>query len=337
LLGKFPVRPTLLAVDGGASKIDVALVSRDGKVMAAARHRANANFGLDHDSPLGALEEAIRRACAKGGFDSEVRPVAEVGLFCLAGADLPLDDRRIARQLKSREWTRTVAVWNDTFAVLRAGTERGWGVAVVAGSGLNCAGVGPDGRNVRFPSFGELSGDRAHGGGWLGRAALGAAIRARDRRGPRTVLETIVPDHFGMARPATVMEAVYVGELDPDRMLELAPLVFRAARQGDAVARELIDQVADEVVATAGAAIRRLGVTGQDVHVILGGGLFRSGDGRLIGRIRDGIKSVAPAAEIRKLQTPPVVGAALLGLDALRARPRALMRVREQLTERLLK
>ena len=35
---------------------------------------------------------------------------------------------------------------NDTFAVMRAGASRGWGVAVVCGAGFNCTGVGPDGR-----------------------------------------------------------------------------------------------------------------------------------------------------------------------------------------------
>ena len=116
---------------------------------------------------------AIRAACADAGIDPDRRPIAATAVYCVAGADIPVDDRRIAAELGGRGWARKTIVRNDTFAMLRAGTERGWGVAVVCGSGLNCAGVGPDGRVVRFPSFGELSGDRAHGGGWLGRAALG--------------------------------------------------------------------------------------------------------------------------------------------------------------------
>ena len=48
---------------------------------------------------------------------------------------------------------------NDTFAVLRAGTERGWGVAVVCGAGINCVGVSPDGRHARFPALGTITGD----------------------------------------------------------------------------------------------------------------------------------------------------------------------------------
>jgi N-acetylglucosamine kinase-like BadF-type ATPase len=326
-------RPAILAVDGGDSKADVALIARDGTLLGARRQSGSAHFGLDHNGSLETLEMAIRAACADGGIDPERKPIAATAVYCVAGADIPIDDRRIAAELGGRGWAKRTIVRNDTFAMLRAGTEREWGVAVVCGSGLNCAGVGPDGRVVRFPSFGELSGDRAHGGGWLGRAALGVAIRARDRRGPRTILERLAPAHFKMSSPTALMEAVYLRKVDERRLSELAPVVFRAASQGDAVSRELIDELADEVVATATAAIRRLHVTARDVEVILGGGVFRSNDERLIVRIRTGIATVAPKAVIRRLEAPPVLGAALIGLDEIHATRVARTQLRTTLTD----
>jgi N-acetylglucosamine kinase-like BadF-type ATPase len=325
-------RRLILAVDGGDSKADVVLVDRQGNLVGANRRAGSAHFGLGHNGSLQTLEAAIRDACVDGGVDPDRRPIAGMAVYCVAGADIPIDDRRIAAELSGRGWATRAVVRNDTFAMLRAGTDRGWGVAVVCGSGLNCAGVGPDGRVVRFPSFGELSGDRAHGGGWLGRAALGVAIRARDRRGPRTLLEQLAPTHFQMASPTAVMEAVYLGTLDQGRLSELAPAVFTASKRGDAVAGGLIDELADEVVATAGAAIRRLRVTRRDVEVILGGGVFRSNDERLFQRIRAGIASVAPKAVIRKLEAPPVLGAALIGLDEIHATRSAQLRLRANLT-----
>lgn len=310
------------------------LLDREGNVLGAARHHAYANFGLDHKPPIDALDSAIRLA---NGHHERTLPLADVGVYCIAGADLPLDDRRIWRQVSGQGWTKTVVLRNDTFAVLRAGTERKWGVAVVCGSGLNCTGVGPDGRVVRFPSLGEMSGDRAHGGGWLGTAALGVAIRGRDGRGPRTELERLVPEHFDMSRPAAVMEALYVGKLEERRLKELAPVVFRAASHGDKIARGLIDELADEVVATANAAIRRLRMASRSFEVILGGGVFRSRDSRLLSRIRKGIVAVAPHAEMRRLDSPPVLGAALLGLDQARAGKAAHARLRQQLTDARLR
>jgi len=308
-------------------------VSVDGAVLGSVRHRAYANFNFGHEPPLDSLGEAIRRVAAQAGITLDSQPVAKVGLFCLAGADLPLDDRRITRQVKGRSWVDDVMLRNDTFAILRAGTDRGWGVGVVCGSGLNCAAVGPDGRIVRFPALGELSGDLAHGGGWLGRAALGAALRGRDGRGPHTSLEKMVPEHFKVKRPESVMEALYTLELDSQRMLELAPIVFKAAAGGDVESRRLIDELADEIIATANAAIRRLRLTRLTFDVVLGGGIFRNHDGAFTARIRDGINAVAPGATMRRLDAPPVVGAALLGLDALKAKPAAKERLRKELAK----
>ncbi len=328
--------PSILAVDGGNSKTDVAIIDARGRLLGTARRNESSNAGLPRDDSIGVIERAVRMACRDAGLDPDRRPVAHAGVFCLAGADLPIDDRRIARALAALELTESTTVRNDTFAVLRAGTDRGWGVAVVCGAGMNCSGVGPDGRVVRFPALGELSGDLASGGGWVGMRALGSAIRARDGRGPRTQLERLVSAHFGMGRPAAVMEAMYVGRVDPNRVVELPPVVFRAAADGDAVAMSILDRLADEVVAMAGAAIRRLRVRSLDVDVILGGGVFLGQDGAFLERVERGIASVAPRALVRRLTAPPLLGAALLGVDALQSDPRAGARLRRTLTHERL-
>jgi len=252
-------------------------------------------------------------------------------MYCLAGADLPADDRRIARWIAGHGWTRTDVVRNDTFAVLRAGTDRTWGVAVVCGYGTNCSAVAPDGRTFRFPAVGDISGDWG-GGHDIGSQALWYALRAQDGRGERTALERVVPQHFGLRRPRQVMEAMYFGRLPSERVVELPPVVFRAAGDGDAVARSIVDRQADEVVAMAGAAIRKLGMTALDVDVVLGGGIFRNENDAFHARIERGLRAVAPGVRIRRLTAPPILGAALLGLDRLGAARAAKARLRETLT-----
>ena len=324
-------RPALLAVDGGGSKIDAALIRRDGSVVGAARIATGALEESGGERLLGPLVQAIAAACLDAGIDPARRPVADLGVYCLAGADLPADDRRIARWLKGQEITTDDIVLNDTFAVLRAGTDRSWGIGVVCGFGINCSGVAPDGRITRFPAVGRISGDWG-GGTDLGESALWYAVRAEDGRGGATTLRELVPAYFGLRRPRQVLEAIYFGRLQSERVTELPPLVFRAAIEGDAVARSIIDRQADEVVALAGTAIRRLRMTKLDVEVVLGGGIFRTHDERFFERIRDGLGAIAPAATVRVLTTPPVIGAALLGLDRLGASAPAHRRLRAALT-----
>jgi hypothetical protein len=82
----------------------------------------------------------------------------------------------------------------------------------------------------------------------------------------------------------------------------------------------------------AGAAIKKLRMSKLEVDVVLGGGIFRNGYRPFFERIEDGVRSIAPAANVSVLTVPPVVGAALLGLDRLDAPSRTKERVRRGLT-----
>jgi N-acetylglucosamine kinase-like BadF-type ATPase len=261
------------------------------------------------------LASLVSRARARAGLD---RAPIEVGVLCLAGADTPADVRMLERAVARLALTGRILVRNDTLAVLRSGTDLGWGVAVVCGAGVNAAGIAPDGRMARLAGLGDISGDWG-GGTDVGWAALAAAVRSRDGRGPRTVLEHSVPAAFGFARPASVTRALYTGHLDRDRIRELAPSVFQSAIAGDAVARSIVDRLADEVAVMAVAMLRRLHVVRSDVDVVLGGGVMATTDATFHDRIASGIRAVAPRARIIVPAAPPVVGAALLAIDELGA------------------
>ena len=328
-------RPALLAVDAGGSKIDAALLRRDGTVLGAARLTSPDRGGTGTDGHMLGIVDAINAACLDAGTVPTRRPVADLGIYCLAGADLPADDRRLAKWLGHRGLTTEDVIRNDTFAVLRAGTDRPWGIGVVCGYGTNCAGVAPDGRITRFPAVGTISGDWG-GGADLGRSAIWHSIRAEDGRGSKTMLASTVPAFFGMRRPRQVLEGLYFGRLDEDRIVDLAPIVFEAATAGDQIARALVDRQADEVAVMATTAMRRLRMTKLDPDVVLGGGIFRNRDAAFFERIDASIHAVTPLANVHVLTDPPVIGAALLGLDRLKAPRAAHSRARRSLTHERL-
>ena len=229
----------------------------------------------------------------------------------------------------ARGFARSVTVGNDTLAVLRAGTEHGWGVAIVCGAGINCVGVAPDGRQAGFPALGSTTGD--WGGGYdVGVAAVMAAARSEDGRGPKTTLERAVPEHFGLETPMQLAEEIHAGRIGHRRAIELAPVVFAEAEH-DAEAGAIVDHLAEEVVTMIRVTLERLELTQQPVPVALGGGLMQSGDPRLIGAVKAGLARVAPAASVHVTSSPPIVGAALLGLDQLGAGAGAQERLRREL------
>ncbi len=318
----------VVAVDGGASKTDAWVVDSDGSILGTARG-AGSNHQLSGlDGAMDALGATIEAALVAAGIDTADRPAVGTGVYCMAGLDLPVDEERLVGAIGSRRWSAQDVVRNDTMAVLRAGVRSGWGIGVVCGSGLNCVGLGPTGAVARFPSLGELSGDFAAGGSWLGVRTLGLALRSRDGRGGPTSLAELVPAHFGLTDAEAVLGAVYSGEVGFGRLFELAQVCMEAASAGDAVAQGAVRFLAGEVVAMVTAAAWRLGVTDDEVEVVLGGGLFASEYRTFTEWIESGVRRTVPGAHLRPLDAAPVLGAALLGLDAVGSSPESGDRLR---------
>jgi N-acetylglucosamine kinase-like BadF-type ATPase len=322
------VSGVVLAVDGGNSKTDLALLGADGALLGLARGPLSSPHRIGLDGCVAVLEDLLGVAMAEAGLAEQ--PVAAIAQVMLAGADLPAEEEALRAAVQARGWAARTVVGNDTFAILRAGSDRGWGVAVVCGAGINCVGVAPDGRTARFPALGPITGD--WGGGLdVGMAALAAAARGEDGRGPRTTLERSVPAAFGLSTPLEVGAAIHTGSIPQRRLLELAPLVLaEAARDEEAAA--IVDRLAGEVVAFARAALARLDLLDEAVEVFVGGGLMRNADGRLAEAIDAGVRELGAKITARVVREPPIVGAALLGLDELGADALAHTRARDELT-----
>jgi hypothetical protein len=110
----------------------------------------------------------------------------------------------------------------------------------------------------------------------------------------------------------------------------LAPVVLAGASR-DAVAAAVVDRLAAEIVTMAGAAIDRLGLTGESLDVVLGGGVIRARNAHLEAAIERGLAARAPGARMVVAEGAPVIGAALMALDMLGAADGAEARLRREL------
>lgn len=305
-------RAAVLAVDGGNSKTDLALVARSGALLALLKGPTMSHQQVPIETAMERLRGFVADARAEGG----VRGPIALGSFCLAGADFPRDVRLLRDAIGAARVATRIEVRNDAFAALRAGSPSGWGVVVICGSGVNSVGVGPDGREARLAAVGDLSGDWGGGMG-VGHQALAAAVRARDGRGTPTALAELVPRALGKRRPIDVTRAMYDGRMSQRRLLELAPVVFAAAAGGDVVSRSIVDRLADELAVMATAIARRLRVASREVDVVLTGGVFRTDEPGFYVRLEEQLHAALPRAQTHRLTDRPVLGSALIGLDAL--------------------
>jgi N-acetylglucosamine kinase-like BadF-type ATPase len=318
----------VLAIDGGNSKTDVALVAADGGVLAAVRGPGASHQEHGVEAGVRILDRLVRSVAADAGVTSGV--VARHTSACLAGADLPEEEAQLTAELVRRGWSPTAVAVNDTFAVLRAGLSDGakYGVAVTCGAGINCVAVAPDGRAWRYLALGGLTGDWGGGEG-LSQEVMWHAMRAEDGRGPATGLAPAVAAYFGLPSVTDVAIAVHKGKLSDDDLLHLTSVLFSVAAAGDTVARNLVRRQAEEICVMAVTAMRRLGLPAAGTPVVLGGGLLEARDELLTAAVEERLAVDAPGAVPRVVDIPPVAGAALLGLDYLGAEASAARRLRE--------
>ncbi len=307
----------VVAIDGGNSKTDVLIVSRDGRVLGQSRGPGASPQNIGVDASVRALEELVLEALRGAGLPSD-RPFATHTSAYLAGLDFPQEEAILHAALAARGWSDTLIVGNDTLALLRAGSSDGAGVAVVCGAGINGAGVSADGREHRFPALGKISGD--WGGGYrLGEEALWWAVRAEDGRGPRTALQGAVAAHFKASSVLEVVQRLHFEEIHSDSIHGLCPLLFAIAAGGDEVAQDVVTRFVEEVAVLVAVILRQLDLTEEAPEVILGGGVLTGVGAQVIAEIERRCLKVAPRAVVRVVDVAPVVGAALFGLDTVGA------------------
>lgn len=298
-------------VDGGASSTACVLIDSTGRIL-----------GVGHGGPVDHLyrasgrvqtRRALREAFASARAATRRRVEIRAVVAGLTG--LEPDSRasgtaiRIVREAARARIVR--ATWDAEIAFAGASAGRP-GILVIAGTGSVAFGRNAQGRTVRAGGFGYLI-DDAGGGVSIGQAALRAALRSGEGRVPPTALLSSVTARLG---PWRRIRARVYGEGGGRALLaSLVPLVSRAARRGDRVARSILRDAGGELGALVIAVASRLKMLNDTFPVFPVGGVFEIG--RLVlDPMREAIRKRAPRAVIRPPAFPPEIGAALMALEA---------------------
>jgi N-acetylglucosamine kinase-like BadF-type ATPase len=217
--------------------------------------------------------------------------------------------------LAQTSWgARSLAVENDIFALLRAGTKDAPAAVVVCGTGINGLAISADGTIARLVALGRCSGDWG-GGAALAAEALWCAARAEDGRGEQTRLRDAVLRWAGAASVDDVSIDVHRGRTNPADWSGRVPEIFALAADGDQVARRLVERQGREIGLIAASLIERLHLQDHPVPVVLGGGIGASGDPMLLAATVAVLAERVPAARLSITAGAPIEGAILLALE----------------------
>ena len=298
-----------LGIDVGGSKTHALIADEEGQACGFGKAGGGNHEGVGYEGLTKAMQTATRQALAQAG----IAPLQIAGAgFGLGGYDWPAELPPTLEAIHPLGIANAaVEVVNDAMIGLVAGTKEGWGLAVVAGSGCNCWGRNRQHKYGNVTGMGYFMGEGA-GAGELVSEAVRRVSRAWSRRGPATQLTGVFCELVGVKTAAELIEG-----LTQDRF-ELrgraAPLIFKTAEKGDAVACDLLRWAGEGLADLAAGVIHQIEIEQEQFEVVLVGSLFNGGD-LLIEPMRAALLKAAPGATLVRLTTPPVIGGVLLGME----------------------
>lgn len=245
-----------IGVDGGGTTTRAVLIDESAVELGRGEAGTSNHYSVGTDRAI----ENIRRAVDAALSSARVleREVSGWGLG-LAGACTASEQGVLRARLEPVAGAARVQVDEDAAAAWAGAFGGEPGAICIAGTGANCFGVGPDGQRARADGLGPLLGDR--GSGYhIGESALRAVCAAEDGSGPQTSLLAPVLAAFEAGSIDALVQTVYKPDFKRDRVASVVPLVFEAARAGDAVAIGLLQQAGEALAATTLSVLRKLGV-----------------------------------------------------------------------------
>ena len=272
----------VLGIDGGGSKCAVVLgrltAAGAGGMQIVGRGRggpANPRVA-GHDVARASITTAIEAAFADAGL--ELRPVAAACLG-LAGVGLPEDRDAVLAWATQAGLADKVLVVPDGLLPFADGVAEPWGVVLIAGTGSLALAL-PRGDTLsaataadRCGGWGPLLGDEGSGH-TIGLAALKAAMRAADGRGPDTILHAALLKRFGAARAADLVGCIHAPGVGRREIADAAREVLAAADVGDAVAAAILTGAATELATHVRTLAERNSLTSGVYPLRLTGGLL---------------------------------------------------------------
>lgn len=133
---------------------------------------------------------------------------------------------------------------SDARIALEGAFSGGTGALLIAGTGSIIFGKDKNGKIHRAGGFGKLLGDEGSGN-TLGRRGLNEAAKEFDGRGNKTLLTEFLKSEFHINNSSELITEVYRNNFD---LATFAPFVIEAARMGDKIASQILNEETDELI-----------------------------------------------------------------------------------------
>ena len=260
-----------LGVDGGQSSTYALIGDASGRVLGAGRGGPSNHVAASEGRAkfTGAIQSCLAAACVNAGLDATAIRFASA---CLGFSGGPADKEAILQEILPSDRT---LVTHDALIALSGATCGEPGLITIAGTGSIAFGRNASGKTARAGGWGYVFGDEG-GGFYIVRQAVRAALRFEEGWGDATSMRRMFLDATAASDINQLVHRFYTPEFPRPRLAAFAKLVDDAAENGDAIAREILNEAARELATIAAAVRGQLFEKAEPARVAYIGGVFRS-------------------------------------------------------------
>lgn len=294
LLG-FRSSPTFfLGIDGGATKTTFALADIDGNVLRTVTLGPSNAIDIGFDSAKKVLNDGIREICRDIPFGS-------ISLFAGLSGGISGDNPRLLREFFDLFGFSFYDCGSDIENAIATTLADGDGICSIMGTG-NITFAVRDGKRTRHGGYGYLF-DEGGSAYDIGARAIRAALYAEDGSGEATMLLPLCREALGKSAVDSVGDLYAKGKT---YIASFAPLVFRAADDGDKTAKRILRESMNAFACHLRAAMRSFPV-GETVDAYVIGGLTK-GETTMLPFLKEATADL-PALRLHVCHKRPIEGA----------------------------
>jgi len=306
----------VIGVDGGGTKTHYTLSDSDGKMMNFIQGGPT-NHEIYTDGYEGVRKE-LKNSVFKLLQPNRLKPEdISYGVFGLAGVDTKRQKKELSIII-SETGIRNFKVFNDAFLGIKAGSDKGYGICCINGTGTCCVGIDKNDEWLQIGGTGWTFGDEA-GAGYMGSAVIRKVYDSVYRCGKKTIMKEMLFEKLRIDEESGLVDAVYEKVYSNKiKLTELSKIAFYAANQGDEVALELLRHSGRGMAKSVIGVIKRLDFSSEkEIDIILAGSINLKGENP---ELINAFKKEVCFREKNKvrfipLQVPPVAGAVLWAIE----------------------
>ncbi|MEZ2229333.1 MAG: N-acetylglucosamine kinase [Microcoleus sp.] len=317
----------VFGIDGGGTKT-ICLLMDENQVVLGRGEAGPSNYQtLGIESAKQSIQLAIEQAVISANINPDSRLNIEAICLGLAGVGRPKDQEIVQFLVQNLQLTpnlpvtrsfgpKNIIISSDSAIALVGGTGHPVGLAVISGTGSIVFGQNRLGKTKRVGGWGYILGDEGSAYN-IAIQGLQAALRFYDGRQIYTTLAENFQIHLGLKNLEDLVEVVYRRGWGVKEIAALAPIVDRAAAEGDRIAEGIMDSAVAELVLATKTAISGLFNQTEEFEIVLIGGVW-GGVGNCQSRFETAISAIAPNAQVIAPRHEPAFGAGLLALNTLK-------------------